>query len=327
MGLSLTLRQLQVFEAVARHASFTRAAEALYLTQPAVSMQVRQLEQQVGLPLFEHVGRRVHLTEAGREVLRLARSVLQQLAETEATLEAMKGVRRGRLTVAVASTANYFAPRLLGGFTARHEGITVSLDVTNREGLLRHLHDNDVDMVIMGRPPEELDLEVEPFMENPLVVIAPPGHPLVETQPVPLARLQEETFVVREPGSGTRIAMERHFEEHGVRLTTGMEMSSNEAIKQAVEAGLGLGIVSLHTLGMELELGRLAVLEAESFPILRHWHLVYRRGKRLSPVAEAFAEFVRREGARMSALPRSGGRRGAAGRRRRRGGTRQASQV
>ncbi len=309
MGLSLTLRQLQVFEAVARHASFTRAAEALYLTQPAVSMQVRQLEQQVGLPLFEHVGRRVHLTEAGQEVLRLARSVLQQLAETEAALEAMKGVRRGRLTVAVASTANYFAPRLLGSFTARHEGITVSLDVTNREGLLRHLHDNDVDMVIMGRPPEELDLEAEPFMENPLVVIAPPAHPLVRAQPVPLARLQEETFVVREPGSGTRIAMERHFEEHGVRLSTGMEMSSNEAIKQAVEAGLGLGIVSLHTLGMELELGRLAVLEAESFPILRHWHLVCRRGKRLSPVAEAFAEFVRREGARLLALPRTGGAR------------------
>lgn len=306
MALSLTLRQLQVFEAVARHRSYTRAAEALYLTQPAVSMQVRQLEQQVGLPLFEHVGRRLYLTAAGEEVLRLARSVLQQVGEAEAAIEALKGVRRGRLTIAVASTANYFAPHLLGRFAARHEGITVSLDVTNREGLLRHLHDNDVDMVIMGRPPEELELEAEPFMENPLVVIAPPDHPLLDEQPVHLARLQEETFVVREPGSGTRIAMERHFEAHGVRLSTGMEMSSNEAIKQAVEAGLGLGIVSLHTLGMELELGRLVVLEAETFPIVRHWHLVHRRGKRLSPVAAAFAEFVRAEGARALPLPRLG---------------------
>jgi len=318
MGLSLTLRQLQVFEAVARHRSYTRAAEALYLTQPAVSMQVRQLEQQVGLPLFEHVGRRIYLTPAGEEVLRLARNVLREVGEAEAAIQALKGVRRGRLTIAVASTANYFAPQLLGTFARRHEGITVSLDVTNREGLLRHLGDNDVDMVIMGRPPEGLDLEAEPFMENPLVVIASPTHPLVGEQPVPLARLQEEVFVVREPGSGTRIAMERHFEEHGVRLTTGMEMSSNEAIKQAVEAGLGLGIVSLHTLGMELELGRLVVLEAETFPILRHWHLVHRRGKRLSPVAAAFAEFVRTEGAEALSLPRLG--RGTA---RRAGGRRQ----
>ncbi len=319
MALSLTLRQLQVFEAVARHRSYTRAAEALYLTQPAVSMQVRQLEQQVGLALFEHVGRRLYLTAAGEEVLRLARSVLQQVGEAEAAIEALKGVRRGRLTIAVASTANYFAPHLLGRFAARHAGITVSLDVTNREGLLRHLHDNDVDMVIMGRPPEGLDLEAEPFMENPLVVIAPPDHPLLDERPVPLARLQEETFVVREPGSGTRIAMERHFQAHGVRLSTGMEMSSNEAIKQAVEAGLGLGIVSLHTLGMELELGRLVVLEAESFPIVRHWHLVHRRGKRLSPVAAAFAEFVRAEGARALPLPRLevGTRRRGGGRRHR----------
>lgn len=307
MAFSLTLRQLQVFEAVARHRSYTRAAEALYLTQPAVSMQVRQLEQQVGLPLFEHVGRRIYLTPAGEEVLRLARNVLREVGEAEAAIEALKGVRRGRLTIAVASTANYFAPQLLGTFVRRHDGITVSLDVTNREGLLRHLGDNDVDMVIMGRPPEELDLEAEPFMENPLVVIASPSHPLVGEQPVPLARLQEEVFVVREPASGTRIAMERHFEAHGVRLTTGMEMSSNEAIKQAVEAGLGLGIVSLHTLGMELELGRLVVLEAETFPIVRHWHLVHRRGKRLSPVAAAFADFVRTEGTHAVPLPRMAG--------------------
>ncbi len=293
--LNLTLRQLRVFESVARHRSFTRAAEELHLTQPAVSMQIKQLEDNLGAVLFEQVGKRIFLTEAGREMYAYSRAVDQQLAEAEHVLEDLKGMRRGQLVIAVASTANYFAPRLLAAFNRRYEAVTVSLDVTNREGLLHHLEQNDVDMVIMGLPPEGMDLEAEAFMENPLVVIAPPDHRLAGERDIPMEELQKETFIIREPGSGTRIAVERFFKEQGAELSTGMEMSSNEAIKQAVQAGLGLGIVSLHTLELELEMERLVVLDARPFPILRHWYVVHRKGKRLSPVAQAFKDFVREE--------------------------------
>jgi DNA-binding transcriptional LysR family regulator len=210
-------------------------------------------------------------------------------------MEELKGVKRGRLVIAMASTANYFAPRLLATFNQRYPRVSISLDVTNREGLLDHLDANNIDLVIMGRPPEGLDLVAEPFTENPLVVIAPPDHPLVKTQKIPLEWLQQETFVVREQGSGTRTAMERFFAEKKVRLSTGMEMSSNEAIKQAVQAGLGLGLVSIHTLQLELETHRLAVLDVEYFPIMRHWYVVHRQGKRLSPVAQLFKGFVLKE--------------------------------
>lgn len=290
--MHLTLRQLEVFEAVARLGSYTRAAEELHLTQPAVSMQVKQLEDSAGLPLFEQLGKKIFLTPAGQEMHHYCRAIAQQLEEVDRVMEEMKGMQRGRLAIAVASTANYFAPQLLATFSQRHSGITISLDVTNREGLLDHLDNNDIDLVIMGRPPDGLDLVAEPFTENPLVVIAPPDHPLAKTARIPLEWLQQETFVVREQGSGTRTAMERFFAEKKVRLSTGMEMSSNEAIKQAIQAGLGLGIVSIHTLELELETHRLAVLDVESFPILRHWYVVHRQGKRLSPVAQAFKEFV-----------------------------------
>jgi DNA-binding transcriptional LysR family regulator len=291
----LTLRQLKVFEAVARLGSYTRAAEELHLTQPAVSMQIKQLEEGAGLPLFEQLGKKIYLTPAGEEMQHYCRVIAQQLDEVDRVMAEMKGMKRGRLVIAVASTANYFAPRLLATFSQRHPEITISLDVTNREGLLEHLDANDTDLVIMGRPPEGLDLVAEPFTENPLVVIAAPDHPLVATGHIPLEWLQQETFVVREQGSGTRTAMDRFFAEKGVRLSTGMEMSSNEAIKQAVQAGLGLGIVSVHTLQLELETRRLAVLDVEYFPILRHWYVVHRRGKRLSPVAQSFKAFVIKE--------------------------------
>jgi DNA-binding transcriptional LysR family regulator len=294
-----TLRQLKVFEAVARHLSYTRAAQELYLTQPAVSMQIKQLEESVGLPLFEQLGKRSYLTEAGNELYHYSRSIAQQLAEAETVLGALKGVKRGRINISVASTANYFAPQLLATFSKRFETVTVSLDVTNRETLLRQLATNEKDMVIMGLPPRERGLVAEVFMENPLVVIAPPGHPLTRQRNIPLARLQQETFLVREQGSGTRIAMERFFEEQTIQLTTGMEMNSNEAIKQAVQAGLGLGIVSIHTLALELEVKRLSVLAVESFPIMRHWYIVHRADKRLSPIAQAFKDFILQEAAHL----------------------------
>ncbi len=307
--MNVTLRQLSVFESVARHLSFTRAAEELFLTQPAVSMQIKQLEENVGLPLFEQLGKKIFLTEAGRELYHYSRVIAQQLAEAEAVLEDLKGVTRGRLDISVASTANYFATRLLAAFVHRYEGISFSLDVTNRETLLRQLESNERDLVIMGKPPEGMDLATEAFMENPLVVIAAPDHPLAKERKIPLARLQEETFVVRERGSGTRIAMERFFAEHHAKLTAGMEMTSNEAIKQAVSAGLGLGIVSIHTLALELQLGCLTVLDVEDFPILRHWYLVHRAGKRLSPVAQAFREFVLSEAKGLLHMPGAKGRR------------------
>lgn len=293
--LHLTLRQLKVFESVARHLNYTRAAQELFLTQPAVSMQVKQLEESLGVALFEQLGKRIHLTEAGREVLGYARTVTQQLDELEGVLNHIKGLSGGRLRISVATTANYFIPTLLGTFSRRYPGVTVSLDVTNRETLLRQLAENTVDLVIMGQPPAELDAEADAFMENPLVIVAPPNHALAREKKIPLARLQEETFLVREPGSGTRIAMERFFAERGMRLKTGMEVGSNEAIKQSVQAGLGLGLLSHATIEQELTLKRLVVLNVAEFPIMRHWYIVHRRGKRLSAVAEAFRQFMLKE--------------------------------
>ncbi len=297
MLMNVTFRQLRVFEAVARHLSYTQAAHELHLSQPAVSMQIRQLEENVGLPLFEQIGKKIYLTEAGHEMFRYSRSIAEQLEEAEEVIQQLKGVHRGHLDIAVASTANYFATRLLAAFARRYPGTTFSLDVTNRASLLRQLEENARDLVIMGKPPGDMPLVAESFMDNPLVVVAPPDHPLTREPNIPFERLARETFVVREAGSGTFIAMERFFEEHGIRLATGMELTSNEAIKQAVEAGLGLGIVSIHTLELELEAGRLAVLDVEHFPILRHWYVVHREGKRLSPVAQTFREFVLGEAA------------------------------
>jgi DNA-binding transcriptional LysR family regulator len=293
--LHLTLRQLKVFESVARHLNYTRAAEELFLTQPAVSMQVKQLEEHLGVALFEQLGKRIHLTEAGQEVLAYARTVTQQLDELESVLNRIKGLSGGKLRISVATTANYFIPTLLGTFSRRYPEVTVSLDVTNRETLLRQLSENTVDLVIMGQPPASLDVEAEDFMENPLVIVAPPGHPLGRQKKIPLKRLQEEIFLVREPGSGTRIAMERFFAEREMHLKTGMEVGSNEAIKQSVQAGLGLGLLSRATIEQELELKRLVVLDVAEFPIMRHWYLVHRRGKRLSAVAEVFKDFMLKE--------------------------------
>ena len=290
--LHLTFRQLSVFEAVARQLSFSRAAQELHLTQPAVSMQIKQLEENVGTALFEQLGKKIYLTEAGRELYHYSRVIAQQLTEAEAVLAELKGLKRGKLKISVASTANYFAPQLLATFSQRFPTVTVSLNVTNRQTLLVQLANNEMDMAIMGRPPEGLDLVAESFMDNPLVVIAPVNHSLARKKDIPLDRLQEETFLMREEGSGTRIAMERYFEARGVKIQAGMEMSSTEAIKQAVQAGLGLGVVSLHTVELELEAKRLKLLDVQGFPIRRHWYIVHRKDKRLSASAQAFKNFL-----------------------------------
>lgn len=297
--LHLTLRQLRVFDAVARHLSYSRAAEALYLTQPAVSMQIKQLEESAGVPLFEQFGKKIYLTEAGKEFQHYCRNILQQLNDAEAMFADLKGMS-GKLSICVASTASYFTPQLLAEFCRRHPKAQVSLNVTNREVLLQLLANNETDMVIMGRPPEGFDLDATPFMENRLAIIAPVNHALANAKNIPLSRLSEETFLVREQGSGTRIAMERFFADQGIKLTTGTEMSTNEAIKQAVQAGMGLGILSMHTVQLELEMQRLVVLDVQSFPIQRRWYVVHRQGKRLGNVAQAFKSFLLEEAATLA---------------------------
>jgi LysR family transcriptional regulator, low CO2-responsive transcriptional regulator len=301
--MNLTLRQLRIFEAVARLLSFTRASEELHLTQPAVSMQIKQLEQVVGLPLFEQVGKKIHLTEAGHEMAQYSKRILAIMSEADEVIAEMKGLSRGRLTISVASTANYFVPRLWATFRAQHPDVNVSLDVTNRAGLIQALAENAADLVIMGQPPENLDLVAESFMPNPLVVVAPPSHPLARKKKIPLGRLQEETFLVREQGSGTRSLMERVFAEKGLELSTPMEMSSTEAIKQGVEAGLGLALLSAHTLEMETALKRLVILDVEGFPVVRDWYIVHRSGKRLSALAQAFKDFIMRETPEIIPVP------------------------
>lgn len=289
---NVTFRQLKVFAAVASHLSYTKAAQSLHLTQPAVSMQVRQLEESVGLALFEQLGRKIFLTEAGKELYRYSRQVEQIFNEMDDVFANLRGLESGSLAVSVATTASYFATRLLAEFARSYPGVQITLDVTNREALLGQLEDNACDLVIMGRPPQDMELDAVPFMENPLVAVAPAQHPWVGREHIPLHEVTAQSFVVREQGSGTRGAIERFFAQHQVPLKTAIELGSNEAIKQAVIAGLGLGIVSMHTLELELETRRLALLHIEDFPILRHWFIVHRRGKRLSPVAAAFKAYT-----------------------------------
>lgn len=298
--LKITLRQLEILEAVERCGSFSGASAELHLTQPAVSQQIKQLESTLGLPLFEHMGRQIQLTEAGRETLRSGRAIEHELANLEQSLADLQGLKGGSLTVSAASTASVFAARLMALFRAQHPDVHLSLNVVNREKLLQQLAGNDIDLALMGQPPEGLNLKARPFMDNPLVVIAATSHPLAEQKNIPLSRLIEEPIVGREQGSGTRSALENFLAEHGLTLEVAMEMNKNEAIKQAVEAGLGLGVVSLHTVQAEIASGQLCVLDVKGFPLQRQWYLVQREGKRLSPAAQAFAQFVLQEAERLT---------------------------
>lgn len=292
--LHFTLRQLQVFEKVASHLNYSRAAEELYLSQPAVSMQIKQLEGHIGLPLFEQMGKKIFLTEAGRELFHYARSIAQQLTEMEAVFDEMKGGGQGKLTLSVVNTANYFTPQLLATFCQCHPNINVILQVANRDAVLKQLADNNTDLAIMGQPPDGLDIDAVQFMDNPLVVIASPSHPLAQQTQISFSQLAEQNFLSREKGSGTRSAMERVFAQHNIQPHISMEMETNEAIKQAVQAGMGLGILSLHSIELELETHRLLMLNVEHFPLLRHWFVAHRKTKRLSSAALSFKEFLLR---------------------------------
>lgn len=293
--MNLTFRQLKVFEVVSRHLNYTKAAKELHLSQPAVSMQIKQLEEQADTPLIEKLGKKLYLTEVGHEMYNYARSTMQQLLDLEETISQMKTLQQGHLKLAVASTANHFVIRLLARFAKVHPKIRISLDVTNRSSLLDLLDRNECDLVIMGRPPEGHNLTAVPFLENPLVVVANPAHYLADKQQVSLKELEKEAFVIRELGSGTRSAIERFFSEHELDFKTTMNMSNNRAIKHATEEGLGLAIVSVHTLELELKAKTLTIVNAEGFPIYRHWYVVQREGKRLSPIATVFKDYIMQE--------------------------------
>lgn len=286
--MHLTLRQLQCFSAVAKHLSYTKAADELHLTQPAVSMQIRQLESQAGLPVTEQLGKQIHLTEAGEEVYRYARSILQQVDEMDDVLDKLKGLSGGHLNIAAISSANYFAPKLLGTFHQRFEKVTVSINVTNQSAVLRQVLDNEVDMAIMGQPPEDPQIEATAFMDNPLIIVAAPEHRLANRKRIRLKELEDEVFLIREPGSGTRGAMERFFKQQKLKLSTGMGMGSLSAIKQGVQAGLGLGLIPRGAAELEMTHGRIVELKIKGLPIKRHWYVVMHKGKRLSAAAEAF---------------------------------------
>lgn len=294
-----TLRQLKVFETVARHLSFSRAAEELHLTQPAVSTQVRQLEHHVGLPLFEQLGKKIYLTPAGVEMLHYSRSIIQQFREAEDAMAQLRGISGGRLNVAVISAGDYFFPRLLAEFISRHDDVALNLAVHNREELLHQLAGNMTDLAVMVRPPEGMDTINESFAPHPYVIVAAPDHPLVGKRRIPLAALADEPFIVREKGSDTWNSMQEGFAGRLTNLRIAMEIKSTETIKQAVIANMGIAFLSAHTVALELRTGHLAVLDIEGFPVMLNWYVVHRKNKRLPPVALAFKHFLMEEGATL----------------------------
>jgi DNA-binding transcriptional LysR family regulator len=293
-----TLAQLRALEAVVRNAGFTRAAVELHLSQPTVSIQVKDLTDALGTPLVESVGRKVVPTESGAEVLASARRIFDEWAALEMRLAELKGLKRGRLRVAAVTTAEYFLPGLLGPFTAKHPGIDVELAVENRDRVVARLEAARDDLYVMMMPPDGDDLALAPFLANPLVPVAAQNHALAGRRRVPLDAFAAEPLLMRERGSGTRMAAEAFFAEKGVAPRTRMELGSNEAIKHAVAAGLGVAVLSRHTLARDPARDRLAVLDVRGFPLQRTWYFVYSAARRLPVVARAFLDFALAEAKR-----------------------------
>ncbi len=319
---NVTLHQLRLFQSLGTHLSFTRVAEELHLTQPAVSIQIKRLEESVGLPLVEHMGKRLFLTDAGRELFEASRDVLERMRVLGEDMTGLEEGIRGPLNLAAITTAKYFMPHLLGAFLRDYPAVEPRLTITNQSRVVERLDGNLDDLVIMGTVPENMDLEAEFFLDNPLVVVSHPNHPLVGQKNIPLARIAEERFLSREPGSGTRQARTRLFAQHGLTANTYMELGSSEAIKQAVMAGLGISVLSRHNLALELESGLLAILDAEHFPLNRQWYAVHLKGKKLSHTTRRFLDFLLQDGARIwqesqphlqIAAPRAGNKRAKKG--------------
>jgi DNA-binding transcriptional LysR family regulator len=296
-----SLRQLQVFETIARLRSFTRAGEELHLAQPTVSTQIKRLTDAVGMPLFEQVGRTLSLTQAGEELLWATRQIFDALDHVEMKVADLKGLKQGYLRLAVITTAKYFAPEALGGFCQKYPGMDVSLKVTNRDRILERMAHNEDDLYILGHnPPADMDIEAIPFAPNPLYVIAHRRHPLANERDIPLERLTQEPFIMREPGSGIREAVEQAFAAQGLRPQVRMELGSNEAIKHSIVGQLGISVLSLHTLVLDASSNQVAILDVQGFPIERQWNVVYPKGKELSVAAQAFLDYLKAEGRRLS---------------------------
>jgi DNA-binding transcriptional LysR family regulator len=291
--MNVTFRQLRVFTEVARLGSMIRAAESLHLTPPAISMQIREIETQVGLPLFDRSGRSVSLSTAGEYFLVHARRLLANLKEADDAMARFKRLERGLLTIGIVGTAKYFVPHLLARFHEEHEGVDVRLRVhANREALVTAMQASEIDLAVMGRPPRELATRAEAFAAHPMVFVCDPAHPLLDKGPKPASAMEGLPFIVREHGSGTRAAMAAFLAERRVEPRITMEIASNETIKQAVMAGMGLGFLSLHTIGLELRNGLLRVLDIQETPVMRTWNVVHLQSRVLSPAAEAFRYFI-----------------------------------
>ena len=302
----LTIRQLRALGAVHRDRSVTAAAKRLHLTQPAVTLQIRNLQALAGLPLIQRTGDGMLLTDAGREVLALSERIEAAITNCETSLEMMAGKTAGRVSIGAVSTAKYFVPFMISGFSRLHPNVDVTLSIGNRQEIGTALRGYDLDFAIMGRPPADIDMDVRLIGDHPHVIIAPTGHRLARKSRIALADLAEETFLMREPGSGTRGLMEQLFETARVRPKIGMAMSSNETIKQAVIAGLGIAFISAHTVATELDERRLVTLDVDGLPVVRQWFVLSRKDKILLPPARAMLEFLGARGAQF--LPRTRGR-------------------
>lgn len=287
-----TLHQLRIFENVARHGSFARAAEAMHLSPPTLSLQVKQLSETIGQPLFEQLGKKIYLTAAGQTLAEACRDIEGRMERLSQDLSALQGVERGSLKIAILTTVKYIVPKLVGSFCAAHPGIEVAMFVGNRETLLQRLASNQDDLYIMGQPPEQLDLVSEFFADNPLVLVTYPDHPLAGKRQIMPKRLKDEPFILREPGSGTRLTAEKFFAAHGITLKNRLEVGSNEAIKQTVAGGLGLAVLSATTVVSELALKELIQLDVQGFPLIRRWHVVYPTSKHLSAAATSFKAWI-----------------------------------
>ncbi len=281
-----------MFNAVARHLSFAKAAEILHVSAPAITMQIKELEAEVGMPLFERQGRKVSLTTSGEYLLVYARKMLALLKDAEDAAARLQRIETGKLTIGMVDTTTYFIPALLSKFLKEHEGIELALNVGNRSELIQALQNSEVDIAIMGSPPSEISVRAEPFAANPLVFVASPEHPLAGESGLQAEDLRQQSFIVREPGSGTRSAMESFFTQARFQPRFSMQLKSNDAIKQAVKANLGLSFLSLHTIGLELQAKQLSILDVRGSPVVRAWHVVHALSKLLSPAAEAFRYFV-----------------------------------
>ena len=286
-----TFRQLEIFEAIARLGSFTRASEELFLTQPTVSMQMKKLSEMVGVPLIEQVGKKIHLTPDGRELAQATREVFGIMDRYIMSVAERQGLKKGELRLMAITTASYFAPRLLGEFAKLYPGIDVSLRVTNKEQVLASIANNLDDLYLLGQPPEDMDIVSTPIMDNPIEVLAAPDHPLANEKNISLKRLAQEPWLMREKGSGTRNAIERCFGEENITIRPRLELGSNEAIKQAILTGLGISALSRHTLMLN-QPGQFAVLDVQGFPILRHWYAIYPAGRQLSVATRAFLDYL-----------------------------------